>query len=92
MKPTNRNRVPRAVAWTFAALFLGVSLLPFAFVGETWGMVWFYVAAPFSLAVEATIGMGQKSYFLVGATSVACAAMWGGLGYVLGSLVERWLR
>jgi hypothetical protein len=83
------TRLPTRVGWCVAILFLATSLLPFTFIGESWGMVWFYVTAPISIAVEATVGIGRESYFLIGLTSVACAAAWAAVAYAFTRMIQR---
>lgn len=89
MSQAKVSRLPTKIGWCVGILFLGVSLLPFTFVGESWGMVWFYVAAPISMVVEATVGIGRGSYLLVGLTSVMCATLWAALAYALTKMTQR---
>lgn len=92
MNHSMTTKLPGKIGWCVAILFLGASLLPFAFVGESWGVVWFCVTAPTSLLVEATVGIGRESYFLVGLASVACAAFWAAIAYAFTRLIQRGTR
>lgn len=77
------------VAWVVGVAAL---LLPFVFVGESWGMVWFYAAAPLSFIAEEKIGIGSDSYFLIGAVSILSAAWWALIVYAIGSVVSFMIR
>jgi hypothetical protein len=68
----------RAVAalW-FAGIFLVIALLPFAIIGESWGVVWFYLTAPLSFVADRFIVIGSESTLLVFFVSLACALGWG---------------
>ena len=39
-------------AWIVAAVLTVGPLLPFAIVGESWGMVWFYTSLPLSAVLK----------------------------------------
>lgn len=62
----------RGWLWT-AAVFAAVMLVPFAVVGETWGMVWLNV--PLSAWVEDRWGIGSDSAVLVLCVTLANAPL-----------------
>ena len=90
MSQTNSTALPRRIGWIVAILFAGGALIPFAIVGESWGMLWFYFTAPVSMAVEAIFGIGKKSHLLIVLTSLACAAAWAAIAYTFTRLLQRW--
>jgi len=73
---TASNSVPKKIGlgvWVLG--FLGL-LVPFAVIGESWGTLWMYVAAPSSFVAEDMIGIGRDSYFLTAFVSACAAAIW----------------
>ncbi len=92
MNPTRASSLPTRIGWGVAIVFIGAALLPFAVIGGTWGMVWFYITAPLSLAVEATFGIDGESCILIVLTSVACAVAWAAVAYALTRTIQRWNR
>lgn len=76
-------------AW---AVGLAVLLVPFLFIGESWGMLWMYVAAPLSFLAEKKIGLGRESYLLIGAVSVLSSAWWALVLYFLSAAAAFALR
>jgi hypothetical protein len=54
-KTSTQRRQSKSTAILFvglAAVWLAVSFLPFAFIGETWGSIWYLINYPLSLAIE----------------------------------------
>lgn len=49
----------------FMILWLTLNLIPYAVIGEYWGMVWMYLNAPISFLVEDFVGIGDDSYVLI---------------------------
>lgn len=90
MSETRSTSLPRRIAWVVAFFYVGCALIPYAIVGESWGMLWFYLTAPVSMAVETTLGIGKESYLLIVFTSLACAAGWAAVAYTLTKLIQRW--
>ena len=65
---------------TIGILVLIILLIPFGIIGGTWGMIWYYLATPFSVMAEKWIGIGQDSPILIFIVSVASSAMWAIVG------------
>ena len=69
-----------------------VSLAPFAFVGEDFGMVWFLLNAPLAAWVESEVGIGSGDHGWVLAITVVDALALGALvitPWALGGLRRR---
>ena len=75
--------MPRNVAWIVGLLFLLAALVPFAVLGENWGMVWMYVTFPLSFFAESTIGIGRDTWLLIASVSLGSAALWSSVAYGL---------
>lgn len=62
-----------------AAIHVAVMLLPFAFIGDSWAMVWFLGNLPLSAWAEERWGLGSESAVLIiaitAANSVAVATI-----------------
>jgi hypothetical protein len=82
-------RKSRTVAVATGGVFWVGSLLPYLFVGPYWGMVWMYVVAPFSFLLEATLGIGNKSFLPIILTSLIAAIFWSAITYGLLRLIHR---
>lgn len=89
MNPMSATTLSIRIGWSVAIVFIVVALLPFAVVGESWGMIWYYVTAPLSMAVEMVFGIGSDSYLLIGLTSVACATAWAVIAYAFIRAIQR---
>lgn len=87
MNRTKRLQVK--IGWAVAILCFGVTVVPFAFIGETWGMIWFYLTVPISMIFEAIFGIGSKSYFIIGLVSAINAGIWATIAYLFTSKVFR---
>lgn len=89
MSRFNPTKLPAQIAWCVAILFFVSSLLPFAFMGEYWGMIWVFFTAPISTMIEEIYGIGSESYFLIGLTSALCSAAWALIVYTVIRLLQR---
>ena len=76
-----RSSIPRTTAWVVGSLFLLAALVPYAVIGESWGMVWIYVTAPLSFLAESTVGIGPDSWLLIASVSLASAVLWSASAY-----------
>jgi small-conductance mechanosensitive channel len=64
----------------FATLGL---LVPYAAIGENWGMVWYVAALPLSAWAEESAGIGTESVLLIPLISLLTAALWASVTYIL---------
>lgn len=88
----SRFSVPQKAACGVVFFFLLVALLPYAVVGENWGMVWFYIMAPLSFFVESTVGIGDDSWLFIVAISLASAILWSALTCGACRLIQAYVR
>lgn len=75
----SRARVFWIAAGIGAAFWCLVLLVPFAVVGEYWGMVWFPLNVPLSVIVEDRYGIGRDSYGWIGLITIANSAVIGSI-------------
>lgn len=93
----NKGQLAKRVALIVAGLYLAVCLLPFVVVGESWGMVWVYLAWPLSeswlkdVLWDYGIGVLVVVVSLINAAVLYLAVWWIGLGMgsVWGQLKPR---
>jgi hypothetical protein len=54
------------IALAFALLWVVLILLPYLIIGETWGMVWYYLALPLSaLFKDLWEDLGEVAYIAI---------------------------
>lgn len=87
--PKPPSSLPGRVALITGLAFVLLALLPFAFVGEYWGMLWFYLVAPVSSFAESLIGIGSGSHSLIVVVTVMAAIPWALLAYWICSLIVK---
>ena len=85
----NSRRLPIRIGVVVGAIFLAASLLPYVFVGEYWGMVWFLITFPISNILEDVAGIGVGSYGVIGLITIICATAWAAIAYFLTKFIQR---
>ena len=79
----SRARVFCIAAGIGAAVWCLALLVPFAVVGEYWGMVWFPFNVPLAAIVEDRYGISRDSYGWVGLITIANSTV---IGLIVGSV------
>lgn len=88
-----RCKSPLIFAGSVAGAFMVVALLPYAVVGETWGMIWYSVAAPFSGLLKNNLSRIEPYPFAyVLGTTIIAATWWTVITYAVVALVRRLTR
>ena len=72
----------------FVLVTLGL-LLPFAAIGEYWGMVWYLATLPLSAWAEELGGIGTESALFIPLISLLTAALWASVTYLLARVLLK---
>jgi hypothetical protein len=89
------RRICRGHAWpgivvlAVAGGFSLTALVPFAFYGASWGLMWFVLCTPFAMILELFASLGFAPFAAL--TTAVGALFWGTLAYVICALTV-WFR
>lgn len=74
-------------------LYVAICLIPFLFIGEMYGMVWFELNMPLSNSVERSIGLSENTWplnlliTLINAAIISC--IFGGIFYGIHQIKKK---
>lgn len=82
------SKSARIALAVFVLATLGL-LLPFAAIGEHWGMVWYLATLPLSAWAEGLGGVGTTSVLFIPLISLLTAALWASVTYLLARVLWK---
>ena len=64
------------------ASLISVMLLPYVFIGESYGMIWFMANAPISIIVDKSIGISKGTPILIFIVTLINSTIYSGIIYL----------